>query len=427
MFSQRVSTGLGSPARNVELGLLLAAAALVLLGWRSLEVAGSPLPDGTPRILTQFVLTAFAGNVALRVFAPAATPVLYPLAMVLVAVGLVATLRLAPDAAEDQARWITLGVVLMAAVAAARRYVPRLQELTYTSAAAALAALVLTGFAGTTINGARLWLEIGGQLVQTTELIKVMLIVFLAGFLAREGRALSALSTRLGGRGFSAWPVLFPFVAALGVVLATLALLRDLGSVALLLSLTIVAVVLATGRLWLAAAGVVLLLAAGALGYAAFDHVEERIDIWLDPYSDPLGSGYQTLQSTYAIQAGGVTGEGWGRGSAEQVPAAATDYVFAATAEALGLAGASGVIALYVALSVAGLHVARDAGRLFERLLASLATLLVGIQAGIIIAGNLRLVPTTGITLPFVSFVLIGLALAISATPREGGGRPSRP
>ncbi|MFN0093458.1 MAG: FtsW/RodA/SpoVE family cell cycle protein [Dehalococcoidia bacterium] len=436
MVTQQLSLRLGSPARNLELGLLCAAAGLVVLGWRSLEVAGSPLPSGTSRIVTQFLLTAFAGNVALRAAAPRATPALYPAAMVLAAIGLIATLRLAPSAAEDQVRWISLGVALMAAAAAMGSRARLLQRLTYTSGALAVAILFATGAFGTTLNGARLWVSLGGQLVQTTELIKVLLVLFFAGFLAGEGRALERVSTSFGGRTYSALPALVPLLLVLGVVLGTLALLKDLGSVALLLALTVAAAMLATGRAWLAVAGAVLLFIAGSLGYVAFDHVQERIDTWRDPYADPLGSGYQTLQSTYAIQSGGVTGEGWGRGTAERIPAAATDYVFSGIAEALGVAGAAGLIGLYAAIGFVGLRVARDASSAYERLVAALSMLLICIQAAIIIAGNLRLVPTTGITLPFVSyggsslvvnFVLVGIVLAISASRHEAGARPSRP
>ncbi len=432
-----MSARLGSASRGAELGLLIAPVALVLLGWRSLEASGVALPSGTGRIVTQFLLTAFAGHAGLRVFTPHAAPVLYPVAMVLAATGLIATLRLAPSSAGDQAHWISLGTAAMVTAAALRDQVWRLRTATYTSAAVAAALLVLTGIAGTTINGARLWFSVGGQLVQTTELIKLLVVVFLAGFLSRHGPALGSWSTRLGGRRYSALPVAAPLVLALSFLLGTLALLRDLGSVALLLALTTTGLVLATGKAWLAAIGLGLLVVVGAAGYVTFDHVEERVDVWLDPHADPLGSGFQTLQSSYAIAAGGVTGEGWGRGSPQSIPAASTDYVFSAVAEELGLLGAAAVIALYVTLAFGGLRVALDARDGFQRMLAALASLLIASQAAIIIAGNLRLIPTTGITLPFVSyggsslvvnFVLVGLVLAISAagpTPQDGAA-PTR-
>src|SRR5690606_28454198 len=131
------------------------------------------------------------------------------------------------------------------------------------------------------------------------------------------------------------------------------------------------------------------------------DHAEVRVDAWLNPEDDPAITGYQTLQSTYAIQAGGLTGEGLGLGQPEQIPAAPTDYVFSAIAEELGLVGAAGIVLLYVALLYAGLRVAAEAPDTYGRLLAASIALLFAIQAAVIIAGNLRVIPTTGITLPF--------------------------
>ena len=158
-------------------------------------------------------------------------------------------------------------------------------------------------------------------------------------------------------------------------------------------------------------------------GYVAFGHVQDRIDTWRDPYATADSSGYQTVQSIYAIQAGGITGEGLGLGEPTVIPAVTTDYVFAAIAEELGLAGAAGVVLLFGVLVVGGLQVALATRDPFLRLLACCSALLLGIQAAVIIAGNLRLIPTTGITLPFVSyggsslvinFALIGLILGVS-------------
>jgi cell division protein FtsW (lipid II flippase) len=154
-----------------------------------------------------------------------------------------------------------------------------------------------------------------------------------------------------------------------------------------------------------------------------------RIETWLDPGADPAGTGYQAMQATYAIQAGGITGAGPGLGQPDAVPAAPTDYIYTAIAEELGLAGATGVALLYVALLYAGLRVSAEAGDTYGRLLAACIALLMAIQAAVIIAGNLRMIPTTGITLPYVSyggsslvvnFGLAGLLAGISHVSRRG-------
>jgi cell division protein FtsW len=289
--------------------------------------------------------------------------------------------------------------------------------------------LFFTGIFGTTINGARLWVNIAGQSVQTTELIKIFMLLFLAGYLADSAGVLAAPRLTFGGRSYSALPYLVPLALILLVAILALGLLKDLGTIALLLLVTIGTLYVATGRLRFVLGGVALLALTAVMGYYLFSHVETRIDVWLSPFEDPEGSGYQTAQALYAIQAGGVTGEGLGRGSPDVIPAVPTDYIFSAIGEELGLAGALGVVLLFVLLLFAGFRVAVRAPDDYARLLAFSIALLIGVQALVIIAGNLGLIPTTGITLPFVSyggssvlvnFVLVGLLLGISDASARG-------
>jgi cell division protein FtsW (lipid II flippase) len=426
-------TGFWSARRNAELALLLSSAAFLLLAWRALEVAAFSLPAGSGRILGQFLAAAILGHVALRAVAPWASPVVYATAMLLAAVGMASAIRLAPEVAQNQANWATLGVALMAVGAGLGRRYSVLRRYRYTAAAAAVLLLVATGIFGTTVNGARLWISAGGQAVQTTEVIKLFFVVFLAGYLADEASVLALPRLRFGGRTYSALPYLVPLLVIMMAAMGALALLRDLGSIALLVLLAGSALYVATGRLVFVAGGVGLLLVTGALGYLAFDHAQERIDVWLDPYEDAQRAGYQTVQSLFAIAAGGVTGEGPGLGQPEVIPAASTDYVFSSIAEELGLAGALGLVLLYAVLFFGGMRVALDCADTYGRLLAACISLLLLIQAGVIIAGNLRIIPTTGITLPFVSyggsslvvnFVLVGLLLGIShdSAVREAEG-----
>ncbi len=415
--------GVRSGERNAELVLLLAACGFALLAQRALAEALPGLPADLDAIVAQFLATAILGHIALRLAVPHATAVPYATAMLLAAVGIAFVVRLAPEVGTDQARWISLGVGLMVIVACLGRGYAALERYRYTCAAVAVALLLVTGVFGTTINGARLWITVGDQVVQTTEIIKVFVVVFLAGYLAREGAILSAPKVTFGNRSYSALPALIPLIVVLAVTIGVLALLKDLGTVALLVILTVGAVFVATGRLRYVLGGVVLLGLTGALGYVTFDHAQVRIDTWLHPYDDPSGSGYQTIQATYAISAGGITGTGLGLGAPDTIPAAPTDYVYSAVAEELGLAGALAVVLLYVVLLVAGLRVASEAPDSFGRMLAATMGLLFAVQAGVIIAGNLRIIPTTGITLPFVSyggsslivnFMLVGLLLGIS-------------
>ena len=418
-----VGSGLRSGQRNTELVLLAASALFAVLAWRALDRAGFDLPAGSGRILAQFLAVAFGAHVALRLAAPAAAPQPLAVALLLCAVGLAFVTRLAPAVAQDQVNWITLGLALMVVVAASSRLYPRLRGLTYTSAAAAIATLVATGLFGDTINGARLWITVAGRTVQTTELIKLFLIVFLAGYLADKASVLAMPRFRLGGREYSALPYLVPLALTWLAAVLALGLLKDLGSIALLVLLAVSVTYVATGRARYLVVGAVLLALTGAAGYVAFDHARTRIDVWRDPFAHENTAGYQTVQSLYAFEAGGITGEGLGRGEPGVIPAAPTDYIFSAIGEELGLAGAAGVVMLYGAFVVAGLRVAATARDDFSRLLVCCVALLIGIQAAVIIGGNLRLIPTTGITLPFVSyggsslvvnFALLGLLLGVS-------------
>jgi cell division protein FtsW (lipid II flippase) len=420
--------GIVARQRNLELLLLGGSIGFVLLAWRALEAAAFALPESTERIVLQFVATALAGHLALRWCCPDAPGQLYAIVMMLAGIGLMFVTRLAPGSAQDQANWISLGTVLLVATAFAGQRYELLRRYTYTAALLALILLVITGLVGTTLGGARLWLSVGGYTVQSTEVIKVGLVVFLAGYLAQAASILSMPTVRFGGRTYSSLPYLVPLAATWLVLILALALLRDLGSVALLLGLAIAAMYVATGLVRYVAAGVGLLAMTAMAGYLLFSHVRVRIDTWLNPMEDPLGAGFQSAQSSFAIQAGGITGEGMGMGRPDVIPAGATDYIFTAIAEELGLVGALSVVLLFGLLVVAGLRIALMARDPFGRMLASSVSLLIGIQALIIIGGNLRIIPTTGITLPFVSYggsslvvnlILMGLLLAIAQRSRR--------
>lgn len=418
-----VIRGIVSRQRNIELFLLLGSIGFAYLGWLALEEAAFDVPQGSTSIVAQFAITAVAGHFALRWTCPDAPAQLYAIAMMLAAIGLIFVTRLAPEQAQDQANWITIGTAMLVVSAIAGQRYDLLRRYRYTAAALAFALLVVTGLIGTEQGGARLWITVAGYTVQSTEIIKVGLVIFLAAYLAQEASVLSMPRVRFGGRTYSSLPYLIPLAGVWMALMLALGLLRDLGSVALLLLLAMAAMYVATGLVRYLAAGMVLLGMTAAAGYALFYHVQARIDIWLDPMDDPLETGFQTTQSTFAIQAGGITGEGLGMGTPDVIPAGPTDYIFSAIAEELGLVGALAIVLLFGLFVVAGMRVALLAQDAFGRMLASCTALLLGIQALVIISGNLRLIPTTGITLPFVSYggsslvvnlVLVGLLLAIA-------------
>jgi cell division protein FtsW (lipid II flippase) len=220
-------------------------------------------------------------------------------------------------------------------------------------------------------------------------------------------------------------PYLLPMVAMWGLTMGIIVIQRDLGAALLLFGVFLAMLYVATGKGWYALVGL-LAFAAGAYGmYQVIGRVQDRVAIWLDPWTN--STGYQIVQSQYALAAGGVFGSGLGQGSPAVVPAIHTDFVFTAIAEELGLAGAIGVLLLYLLLMYRGYHIAlrlTSRFRGFEQLLAIGLTSIIAIQTFIIVGGNLRVIPLTGVTLPFISyggssvlinFLIIGLLLRISA------------
>lgn len=390
------------------------AVGFLLLAELALERAPTGSAPGAERLIVQFAVSIAAGHVAVSLLTPAAPPLL-PVACMLAAVGLAFTMRLAPEAAAAQANWVSVGIAAFVAGLVAGRRAHLLRRWTYTAGVLALAVLGATALFGTTINGARLWIDVAGQSVQTTELIKALLVVFLAGYLAREAGVFAQ-----PGPLWRRWRFLLPLLVLWVGTLGALVALRDLGTLAILAALAAVMLAMASGRPGFLVAGAALIVATALIGYATMGHVRTRVDTWLHPFDDPLGSGYQTTQASFAFANGGVTGVGLGWGMADTIPAVATDYVFAAVAEELGMAGATAVVLAFALLVVGGLQAAAQAGDAYRRWLAASVAVLFGVQAAVIIAGNLRLVPTTGVTLPFVSyggsslvvnFALLGLQL----------------
>jgi peptidoglycan glycosyltransferase len=214
-------------------------------------------------------------------------------------------------------------------------------------------------------------------------------------------------------------PVLLAWGASLVVMIAE----KDLGSSLLFFALFILLLWVATARAAYLGMGLLLFGAGSWLAYSTFTHVQERISVWLDPWTDAAGDGFQVIQSWFAMAWGGVAGTGLGLGNPTRIPVVETDFIFAAIAEELGLFGSAAVIVAFVLLIGAGLRIAIRTDQPFEKLLAGGLTILLGIQAFIIMAGVTRLLPLTGVTLPFVSYggsslvanyVLLALLVRIS-------------
>ena len=409
--------------RNRELLSLGVVGVITALGFASVYIARQDVIAGASLSYGVFFLCLYlAAHVVLRVVVPYADPYLLPLVALLTAIGVTEIYRIDPEDALRQTTWIVVGVAAMAAVLIAfRRDYRRLEAYKYLVGLAAvlLLALPVLPVVGQTVNGARLWVQVGPLGFQPGELAKVLLIVFLAAYM-REKREVLA-QARLKDLG----PLLLFFGAAMLVLVET----SDLGSALLYFGIFLAMLYAATGRAAFVAAGAVLFAAGAAAAYSVIPRVELRIDTWLDPFADPHGAGYQTVQGLYSVASGGFGGPGFGRGTfagpdgTPYIPYLDTDFIFAALAQELGLVGIAAFLLTVMVLCLRGFRVAVLAEDGFSKLLAVGFTFGLALQTFIIVGGVLRLIPLTGITLPFVSyggssvvanFVMVGGLLLIS-------------
>jgi len=300
--------------------------------------------------------------------------------------------------------------------------------------------LLVTMVFGTRVNGAKLWIEIGGgQSVQLGEVAKVLIVIFLAAYL-RDKRELLAIPTRrVMGMPVPPMSALGPVLVFLAACLALVVILNDFGTALLFLGVFLAMIYLATGRVAYTGIGLALFVVGSAAVYAVVPRIQDRVEAWISPFDDPQGQGFQLVQSLYAMAEGGVVGPGLGRAFLVDadgnpvVPALQTDFMFTAVATELGYVGAVGLLLGFLVLIQRGFVIAANATDGFSKLLAGGLTAAVGLQALLIIGGVIRLIPLTGVTLPFLSyggssvvtnFVLVALLLIISHRSRVGSASP---
>ena len=327
-----------------------------------------------------------------------------------------------------QLLWLCAGLVVIAWLAVAVRNDNWLRLYKYSWAGAGIVLLLAVFVFGREVNGARLTLCAGPVCGQPSELLKVLLVVFLAGYLSENRSLLATQRTRVGPLSLPPVPYLLPMLAMWAIALSIVIVQRDLGAALLLYSVFLAVLFVATARWSYVAFGIVLFVVGSVVLYQVFPHVRTRIDIWIDPFADPLGRGYQTVRALYAFGRGGILGTGLGAGlpaaaGSAAIPAVHTDFAFTALAEETGYLGALAMIGTYLVLIQRGLRIAARSGDDFRALLAAGLTLTFGIQTAIIVGGNARLIPLTGITAPYLSYggssiiasaLAVGLLLAFS-------------
>ncbi len=326
---------------------------------------------------------------------------LQPLVLALCCIGILTITRLDSYLGAHQVISMLIGLAIVVLGQRSFLQYQRLSNVTYVWVVVSLLLFVLLRFYGTEVNGARLWFKIGSLTAQPVEAIKLFMVFFMAAYLSKNGAALASLRPwALGGN----IRLLLPLILVWGISIASLVLQRDIGMAGLFLGIFLVMLYVASQRLDLVALSAIVFLIGGWLVAHNFAYVQARIAIWLDPWSDPLGRGYQSEQAYFSLAAGGLFGTGYHLGHPGFIPDAATDYPFAAIAEEFGLLGGLAVIGAYAALVVRGMRTAFYARDSYTALLATGFAATLGVQVMLIIGGVVGLFPLTGITLPFISY-----------------------
>lgn len=413
--------------------LLLIVAAFVLTNAAALSLA----VDGALRWSHVWAPLVWLGLVAvahgvLHRFKPRRDPFIFPLAALLTGWGLVLIDRLAANFLARQVIWLVLGTAVLLAITTLPHNLRLLRRYRYTWLSGGLLLLAATLIFGVNPSGygAALWLPvpfIGQVYFQPSELLKLLLIIFLASYFD-EREAMLVASKQNGWAGILSY--LAPLLLMWGFCIVLLVWQRDLGAATLFFIVFLALLYMATGDIRFVLAGSGLMLLAGIFAYFAFDLVALRVNAWWNPWPDAADRAFQIVQSLYALAAGGILGQGVGQGFPIYIPVVHSDFIFAAIAEEWGLVGSLSTVLIFVLLAYRGLRLALMARRPFQRYLAAGITILISAQALLIMSGVTKLLPLTGVTLPLISYggssmlinsAMIGLLLYMSGAVEEIG------
>jgi cell division protein FtsW (lipid II flippase) len=418
--------------RRAELSLGLLVVAVTVGGYILVALANGPkLPPNVAVLLAWVFGLYLVAHLAVRRFAPASDGTLLPLAAMLNGIGFVMIARLAgagrdyPQQARAQSVWVAIGIAVFVITLIVVRDVRVFERYRYIALLLGIMFMLLplVPVIGQSRGGGRLWVGIGPLSIEPSEIAKVLLVAFFAAYLADKRELLTQGRIRIG-RWFVPSPRdLGPLVLAWGMSLVVLAYEQDIGT-SLLFFGVFAAMLYMTTRRYAYLVGTLVLLVVGAfVAYKAFGHVRVRVENWTNPWPNARGSGIQPVQGWYALGSGGIAGTGLGLGQPWQVPLASTDYMFTSIGEELGLIGSIGVIALFMLFVGSAYRIAVDTVRPFTKLFAAGIATIIGFQTFLIIGGVTRVIPLTGISLPFVSyggsslvanFALLAILLRIS-------------
>ena len=422
-------------ARSRELLGLLPVSLLVTGGFTAVLITRSETVETVTVTYGAFFLgCCLFAHLFIRARLPDADPYLFPLAALLAAFGLVMIYRIDEELAREQAQWFVVGILLFCATVVFLRDLRALERYRYTIAAAGITLLFLPRVLGQEVNGAFLAVKLGPIQFQPAEFAKLAIIVFLASYLGDTREVLvRGRFPRLSMKHFG------PLLVVWGTAMLMLVFIRDLGSSVMFFGGFLALLYVATARLSFVAVGAAMFAGGAAFFAGKVSHVQERVEIWLDPFAPEVvdRAGYQIAQALFAQADGGLFGQGFGQalldlpGGGKILPAAHTDLIYALIADELGLFGASAVVLICLLFAARGFKTATLAVDGFPKLLAAGLTAVFALQVFVIVGGVTRVIPLTGVTLPFISYggssivansVLLALLLIVSDSARRDRG-----
>jgi len=431
-------------ARNRELLALLAPSLLITAGFTALFIERNNLVSNLSLTYgAVFLGLCLVAHVVLRLRLPDADPYLFPLFAVLACFGLVMIYRIDDTLAREQAQWFVVGLVLFAGTILLLRDYRVLERYRWTIAAASLVLLLLPRLPviGQQVNGAYLGVHVGSLSFQPAEFAKIGIIVFLASYL-RDTRQLLVTGRRVLGVAIPPLKYLGPLLVVWGAAMLFLFVIQDIGSSLMFFGGFLAMLYVATNRLLFPAVGLTLFAFGSWVLYQVRPTIQNRVDAWLHPFEtriyDRPGGSYQIAQSLFSQADGGLFGKGFGQATLSisgpgghplpLLPAAQTDLIYAVVVNELGLIGAGALICVYLLAVERGFKTATLAGDSFSKLLATGLTTVFALQVFVIVGGVTKVIPLTGVTLPFVSyggssilanFVLLALLLMVSDRARR--------
>lgn len=417
--------------RLLELSLVVVTGCIVLAGFALLsyvqhqQIVRTDLRYPGVYVASLIVLSLWLGR-----FAPRADQLILPAVGLVAGVGLLVVTRLDAGLGHKQLFWVLVGESAAAVIVAIPRSINVLRLYKYTWAFAGLLLILATIVAGTDINGSgyRRWIGFHGIYLQPVELLKPLIAIFFAAYLDEKRELLAGGRLQIGPIRLPPFQYLAPLVAVWGLSLLLLIKQNDLGSALLFLGIFLAMIYVGTARAVYPITGLAMFVVGAFVAFHLFPHVRDRTEVWLDPWAHASTTGYQLVQGLIALGVGGVGGQGLGLGQPTLVPVVSTDFILAAIGEELGLAGIVVLLGLLLFITFRGLTVAVTAENIFQKLLAAGLMAILAIQTIVIVGGTTRLMPLTGVPLPFLSYggssavanyVIIALLLKISSEAME--------